>query len=60
MKKWISNGIFSDYITTAVRTGEEGIFGVSLLLIDAKLKGLRMRKMNCMGGIGRYLLIFIF
>lgn len=60
MKKWISNGIFSDYITTAVRTGEDGMFGVSLLLIEAKLKGVRMRKMDCMGGIGRYLFELIY
>lgn len=38
---------FSNYISTAVRTGDEGIFGISLLLIEAKLKGIRMRKMDC-------------
>lgn len=33
-KKWITNGVFADYFVTAVRTGDEGIFGVSMLLIE--------------------------
>lgn len=33
-KKWITNGTFCDYFVTAVRTGDEGIFGVSMLLIE--------------------------
>jgi alkylation response protein AidB-like acyl-CoA dehydrogenase len=33
-KKWITNGMFCDYFVTAVRTGDEGIFGVSMLLIE--------------------------
>ena len=33
-KKWITNGIWSDYFTTAVRTGEPGMNGVSVLLIE--------------------------
>ncbi|KAK8922897.1 Acyl-CoA dehydrogenase apdG [Metarhizium anisopliae] len=33
-KKWITNGIWADYFTTAVRTGGEGMNGVSLLLIE--------------------------
>ena len=62
MKIWISNGIFSDYISTAVRTGDEGIFGISLLLIEAKLIGIRMRKMDYMGGIssGTTFIMFMF
>jgi alkylation response protein AidB-like acyl-CoA dehydrogenase len=39
MKKWISNGIFSDYMTVAVRTGGEGMFGISLLLIEKSMAG---------------------
>jgi alkylation response protein AidB-like acyl-CoA dehydrogenase len=31
MKKWITNGLFSDYFTTAVRTSDKA---VSLLLIE--------------------------
>lgn len=33
-KKWITNGTFCDYFVTAVRTGGEGIFGISMLLIE--------------------------
>ena len=33
-KKWITNGTFADYFVTAVRTGDEGIFGISMLLIE--------------------------
>ena len=34
VKKWITNGTFSDYFVTAVRTGGPGIGGISLLLIE--------------------------
>ncbi len=34
LKKWITNGIFSDYFTTAVRTGGKGMGGISLLVIE--------------------------
>ena len=34
VKKWITNGTFADYFVTAVRTGGEGVGGVSLLLIE--------------------------
>ncbi len=34
VKKWISNGKYADYFVTAVRTGDAGIFGVSLMLIE--------------------------
>lgn len=33
-KKWITSGNFADYFVTAVRTGDEGIFGISMLLIE--------------------------
>ncbi len=33
-KKWITNGMFSDYFTTAVRTGKSGMGGISMLLIE--------------------------
>lgn len=36
LKKWITNAIFSDYITTAVRTGGDGMGGISMLVIDSK------------------------
>ncbi|KAI0529888.1 acyl-CoA dehydrogenase/oxidase [Xylaria digitata] len=48
-KKWITNGIWSDYFTTAVRTGGEGMNGVSLLLIERDLGGVSTRRMDCQG-----------
>ena len=49
-RKWITNGIYSDYFTTAVRTsGKPGeAAGVSLLLIP-RSQGLSTKKMK-MGG----------
>ncbi|KAI9357985.1 acyl-CoA dehydrogenase/oxidase [Zopfochytrium polystomum] len=34
VKKWITNGTFCDYFTTAVRTGAKGMGGISVLLIE--------------------------
>jgi alkylation response protein AidB-like acyl-CoA dehydrogenase len=48
-KKWITNGIWSDYFTTAVRTGSEGMNGVSVLLIERSAGGVSTRKMDCQG-----------
>lgn len=49
LKKWITCGMFADYFTTAVRTGDEGMFGVSLLLIPKSTPGVTVRPMDCMG-----------
>ena len=44
MKKWITNGIFSDYFTTAVVTDPgNGMFGISLLLIENTMPGVFLR-----------------
>ncbi|KAI9291318.1 acyl-CoA dehydrogenase NM domain-like protein [Neoconidiobolus thromboides FSU 785] len=48
-KKWITNGVFADYFTVAVRTGGEGMNGVSLLLIEKDMPGVKTRQMNCSG-----------
>ena len=48
-KKWITNGIYADYFTTAVRTGGEGAGGVSLLLIEREHGGVNTRRMDCQG-----------
>jgi alkylation response protein AidB-like acyl-CoA dehydrogenase len=48
-KKWITNGIWSDYFTTAVRTGGPGMDGVSVLLIERDSGGVSTRKMDCQG-----------
>ncbi len=47
LKKWITNGIFADYITTAVRTGAEGHGGLSFLVVPTNLPGVSRRKMKC-------------
>lgn len=47
-KKWITNGVWADYFTTAVRTGGAGMGGVTLLLIE-RGPGVETRQMNCQG-----------
>ncbi|RPA88785.1 acyl-CoA dehydrogenase NM domain-like protein [Choiromyces venosus 120613-1] len=47
-KKWITNGIWSDYFTVAVRTGGPGMGGVSVLLIE-RGPGVSTREMDCQG-----------
>jgi alkylation response protein AidB-like acyl-CoA dehydrogenase len=51
MKKWITNGMFADFFTVAVRTGGEGsgMLGVELLLVERTRAGVRTRPMDCMG-----------
>ncbi len=44
----ITNGVFADYFTVAVRTGGEGADGLSLLLIE-RSEGVRTQQMQCMG-----------
>lgn len=48
-KKWITNGIWSDYFTVAVRTGGPGMGGVSSLLIEKTMPGVNVRRMDCQG-----------
>jgi len=47
-KKWITNGCWADYFTTAVRTGEPGAKGLSMLLIE-RSEGVQTRRMDCSG-----------
>ncbi|ETI27053.1 hypothetical protein G647_10152 [Cladophialophora carrionii CBS 160.54] len=51
-KKWITNGMFSDYFSTAVRTGApgSGAAGLSFLLIDRHLPGIQCRKIEIGAG----------
>jgi alkylation response protein AidB-like acyl-CoA dehydrogenase len=51
-KKWISTAIFSDFHTTAARTGGPGMGGISLLLIEKDMPGVKVRQMNCSGMSG--------
>ncbi|KAF9369855.1 hypothetical protein CPC16_004136, partial [Podila verticillata] len=48
-KKWITNGTFADYFTTAVRTGGEGMGGVSLIVVERTMPGVQTRQMKCSG-----------
>mmetsp|Transcript_1635 Transcript_1635/g.3689 ORF Transcript_1635/g.3689 Transcript_1635/m.3689 type:complete len:452 (-) Transcript_1635:71-1426(-) len=50
-KKWITNGIFADFFTVAVRTGsqKDGMKGISLLLVEKTMPGVNTRKMKCSG-----------
>ncbi|KAK7757422.1 hypothetical protein SLS62_000435 [Diatrype stigma] len=48
-KKWITNGIWADYFTVAVRTGGPGMNGISLLLIERDFGGVSTRRMDCQG-----------
>lgn len=49
-KKWITNGLWSDWASMCVRTGGEGPGGLSVLLVPLKgHKGVSMRKMDCSG-----------
>ncbi|KAI9706244.1 MAG: hypothetical protein M1820_004819 [Bogoriella megaspora] len=48
-KKWITNGIWADFCTTAVRTGGPGHGGISLLVIPLKVTGVTTRRMHNTG-----------
>jgi alkylation response protein AidB-like acyl-CoA dehydrogenase len=48
-KKFITSGMKADYYTVAVRTGGEGMSGISLLLIDSKAPGVTSRRMKTQG-----------
>lgn len=48
-KKWITNGIFADYFSVAVRTGKPGMEGISMLLVEKTMPGITTRRMDCQG-----------
>jgi len=48
-KKWITNGVYADYFTVAVRTGGSGASGLSMLLVERNTPGVETRKMLCQG-----------
>lgn len=45
MKKFITNGIFCDYFTTAVQSEK----GMTMLVIEKNLPGVKTRHMKCTG-----------
>lgn len=51
-KKWITNGIWSEYASMAVRTGGPGAAGLSMLVVPLKgYKGVTMRRLKVGGQI---------
>ncbi|MGH3386021.1 MAG: acyl-CoA dehydrogenase family protein [Nocardioidaceae bacterium] len=48
-KTFITSGDRADFVTTAVRTGEPGQAGVSLLVVDKGSPGLTARRLETMG-----------
>lgn len=48
-KTFITSGMRADFITTAVRTGEPGMHGVSLLVIEGNSDGLHRSALSKMG-----------
>jgi acyl-CoA dehydrogenase len=51
-KKWITNGVWSDYASMAVRTGGPGAAGLSLLVVPLKNHpGVDMRRLKVSGQI---------
>merc|ERR1719335_783176 len=50
-KMWITNGIYADYFTMAVRTGppDSAHKGLSMLLLEKSMAGVSTSKMECMG-----------
>ncbi len=45
-KKWITGSLIADYWTCLVRTGGEGASGLSFLLLDKNMPGIKIRKME--------------
>jgi len=52
VKKWITNGMFADFFSVAVRTGGPGMNGVSMLLVEKTFPGVSVRKITTQGMTG--------
>ncbi len=46
VKKWITGGAKADFFTTALRTGDAGMGGISLILIPRNAQGVSVRRME--------------
>lgn len=46
MKKFITNGVFADCFTVAVRTGGKAHAGISMIVCDRSMQGITTRKMK--------------
>jgi alkylation response protein AidB-like acyl-CoA dehydrogenase len=49
LKKFITAGMYADYFTTAVRTGGDGMGGISLLLIEKSMPGVHCSRLKTTG-----------
>eukprot|EP01080_Neovahlkampfia_damariscottae_P000963 gene963-9870_t len=51
IKKWITTGVSAQYFSVAVRTGDSksGMNGISLLLLERSMPGIKTKQMNCQG-----------
>ena len=45
-KKWITNGVYADFFTVAVRTGGKGAGGLSLLLVERTMPGVTTKQVR--------------
>ncbi len=49
-KTFITNGLYGDFVTVACKTApEQGMSGISLIIVDQKLPGFRASKLNKIG-----------
>ncbi len=48
-KKYITNGVYSDYFVTAVRTGDKGHGGLSFVLVERDMPNFSVRKVAVRG-----------
>lgn len=48
-KTFITNGVYSDFIVVAARTGAEGAAGISLFVVDRESNGLAASKLKKLG-----------
>merc|ERR1719487_186864 len=48
-KKWITNGMNADYFTVICRTGGPGAKGISMLLVERTMPGVKTERMKLQG-----------
>lgn len=48
-KKWITTGTFADFFSVACRTGGSSQGGLSMILLERGMPGIKTRQMNCQG-----------
>merc|ERR1719335_40778 len=48
-KKWITGGIWADYFVVGARTGNAGMGGISMFLVEKSFGNIKCTRMNVMG-----------